>query len=161
MYSAYKLNKQGDNIQPWNTPFPTWNQSVVPCPVLTVASWPAYRLLRRQVGGLVQFSSVQLLRVWLFATPWITACQASLSITNSALKHIKKWMSGKIYFSTRDWAWQAGSWHTGHHFLSCGRSVFVPEAPDHAGLCLGCWHRDTRLSLSAPRSSNSAQSESH
>ena len=23
MYSAYKLNKQGDNIQPWRTPFPT------------------------------------------------------------------------------------------------------------------------------------------
>ena len=49
MYSAYKLNKQGDNIQPWRTPFPIWNQSVVPCPVLTVASWPAYRFLRRQV----------------------------------------------------------------------------------------------------------------
>ena len=48
MYSAYKLNKQGDNIQPWHTPFPIWNQSVVPCPVLTVASWPAYRLLKRQ-----------------------------------------------------------------------------------------------------------------
>ena len=32
----------------------------------------------------VQFSSVQLLsRVWLFATPWIAACQALLSITNS------------------------------------------------------------------------------
>ena len=30
MYSAYKLNKQGDNIQPC-TPFPIWNQSVVPC----------------------------------------------------------------------------------------------------------------------------------
>ena len=31
-----------------------------------------------------QFSSVQLLiRVWLFENPWITACQASLSITNS------------------------------------------------------------------------------
>ena len=30
------------------------------------------------------FSSVQLLsRVWLFATPWAAACQASLSITNS------------------------------------------------------------------------------
>ena len=40
MYSAYKLNEQGDNIQPWHTPFPIWNQSVVPCPVLTVASWP-------------------------------------------------------------------------------------------------------------------------
>ena len=38
MYSTYKLNKQGDNIQLWRTPFPIWNQSVVPCPVLTVAS---------------------------------------------------------------------------------------------------------------------------
>ena len=49
MYSAYKLNKQGDNIQPWHTPFPILNQSVVLCPVLTVASFPAYRFLRRQV----------------------------------------------------------------------------------------------------------------
>ena len=32
----------------------------------------------------LQFSSVQSLsRIWLFATTWITACQASLSITNS------------------------------------------------------------------------------
>ena len=49
MYSAYTLNKQGDNIQPWCTPFPIWNQSVVPRPVLTVASWPACRFLKRQV----------------------------------------------------------------------------------------------------------------
>ena len=48
-YSAYKLNKQGDNIQSWRTPFPILNQSNVPCPVLTIASWPAYRFLRRQV----------------------------------------------------------------------------------------------------------------
>ena len=49
MYSEYKLHKQGDKIQPWSTPFPIWKQSVVPCPVLTVASWPAYRRLKRQV----------------------------------------------------------------------------------------------------------------
>ena len=76
MYSAYKLNKQGDNIQPYtrqytiySTPFPIWNPYTAlyktiyniqysfsylepfcfPCPVLTVASWPAYRFLRRQV----------------------------------------------------------------------------------------------------------------
>ena len=48
MYSAYKLNKQGDSIHPWHTPFPIWNQSIVPCLVLTIASWPAYRFLRRQ-----------------------------------------------------------------------------------------------------------------
>ena len=49
MYSAYKLNKQGDHIQPWHTTFPVWNQFIVPCMVLTVASWPEYRFLRRQV----------------------------------------------------------------------------------------------------------------
>ena len=49
MYSAYKLNKQGDNIQPWSNPFSIWNHSLVPCPVLTVVSWHPYRLLRRQV----------------------------------------------------------------------------------------------------------------
>ena len=90
--------------------FPNLEQSIVQCPVLTVASWPAYRFLRRQVSwsGIPiswrifhsllwstqskasaysikqKFSSVQpLSRVQLFATPWITARQASLSITNS------------------------------------------------------------------------------
>ena len=33
-YSAYKFNRQGDNIQPWCTPFPIWNQSIVPYWVL-------------------------------------------------------------------------------------------------------------------------------
>ena len=47
MYSAYKLNKL--NTQPWHIPFLIWNQSVVPCPVLTVASWPAYRFLKRKI----------------------------------------------------------------------------------------------------------------
>ena len=54
MYSAYKLNKQGDNIQPWCTPFPIWNQSIVSCPVLTVASWYAYRFLRRPPACLLR-----------------------------------------------------------------------------------------------------------
>ena len=49
IYFAYKLNKQSDNIQPCCTPFPIWNQSVVPCQVLTATSWPAYSFLRRQV----------------------------------------------------------------------------------------------------------------
>ena len=49
MCFAYKLNKQGGNIQPWCTIFPIRNQSVVPCSVITIASWPADRFLRRQV----------------------------------------------------------------------------------------------------------------
>ena len=47
MYSAYKLNRQGDNIHPWHSPIPVWKQSVVPCPVLIVASRPANRFLRQ------------------------------------------------------------------------------------------------------------------
>ena len=45
MYSVYKLNKQDDNIQSWRTPFPIWNQYVVPCLALTVAFWPADKMV--------------------------------------------------------------------------------------------------------------------
>ena len=47
-YSAYKLNKQGDNIRPWHTLFSILNQSIESGSVLTVASCPACRFLRRQ-----------------------------------------------------------------------------------------------------------------
>ena len=49
MCSAYKLNKLDNNILPWYTPFLNFKQFVVPCTGLTVASWPAYRFLKRQV----------------------------------------------------------------------------------------------------------------
>ena len=49
MHCAYKLNKESDNIQLCCTPFPIWNQSILPCPVLIVASWSGYRFLSWQV----------------------------------------------------------------------------------------------------------------
>ena len=49
IYSAYYWNKQGDNIQNWCTLIAILNQTIISCPVLTVASLPAYRFLRRQV----------------------------------------------------------------------------------------------------------------
>ena len=45
----YELNKYGDNTQPPCTPFSILNQSIVPCLVLTVACWLAYKFFRRQV----------------------------------------------------------------------------------------------------------------
>ena len=36
-------------MQLWSTPFSIFNYSIVPFKVLTVASWPAYRFLRKQV----------------------------------------------------------------------------------------------------------------
>ena len=49
MCSVCKLNKQGDNKQPFHTPLSILNQSVIPYKVLAVACWPAYMFLRRQV----------------------------------------------------------------------------------------------------------------
>jgi len=43
------VKQQSDNTQPYHTPFPILKHSVVPCKVLTVASWPTYKFLRRQV----------------------------------------------------------------------------------------------------------------
>ena len=51
--STYKLKSQSDNIQPWHTPFPIWNQSFVPCLVLTVVSCP---LISQETGKVVWYS---------------------------------------------------------------------------------------------------------
>ena len=85
MYSAYKLNKQGDNIQPCRTPFLIWNQSVVPRLVLAVTSWPAYRFLRRQVrwsGIPISFKN--------FPQLWSTQSKTSALLTSWLIK--QKWM---------------------------------------------------------------------
>ena len=56
MYSTFKLNMQGDNIQHQRTP----DQSIVPCSVLTIASWPAYRFLKRQIRWSGSFISLRI-----------------------------------------------------------------------------------------------------
>ena len=68
MYSANKLNKQGANIQPWCTCFPIWNQSVVPCPVLTVASWNLHTDFSRSRRGGVVFPSIRIFHSLLWST---------------------------------------------------------------------------------------------
>ena len=68
MYLAYKLNKQGDNIQPCCTCFLILNQSIVASPVLTFASWPAYRFLRRQVRWSGISISLVTFQIWLIHT---------------------------------------------------------------------------------------------
>ena len=65
MHSAYKLNKKEDNIQPWCTPFPILNQSIISCPV---ASWPPYRFLRRQIRWSDIYISLRIFHSLLWAT---------------------------------------------------------------------------------------------
>ena len=62
--TLYNLNKQCENLQPWCTPFPILNQSIVPCLVLTVASWLTYRFLRRQVRWYGFLISKNFLVLW-------------------------------------------------------------------------------------------------
>jgi len=92
MYSAYKLKKQGNNIQPWCTPFLTWNQSVGPCPVLTVASWPAYRFLRRQV----RWSGIPISWRIFHSLLWFTQSKALAQ----SIKQMFFWNSCFFYDST-------------------------------------------------------------
>ena len=80
MYTAYKLNKQSDNIQPWCSSFPIWNHSVVPCPVLFVASWPAYRFLKRQV----RWSGIPICFRIFHSLLWSTQSKALAYIVNKA-----------------------------------------------------------------------------
>ena len=69
----------GDLSNPGFKPtYPVWQVDSLP-----LSHWEAHHSLRAPII-LDIFSSVQLLsHVWLFATPWITTRQASLSITNS------------------------------------------------------------------------------
>ena len=63
----------------------------------------------------IQFSSVQSLsRVYLFVTPWITACQASLSITNS--QSLPKLMSIELLMPSS-------------HLILCRHLLFLPPIP--------------------------------
>ena len=39
MYSAYKLNKQGNNIQPWCTLFPIWDETIFVLWCLAYSTW--------------------------------------------------------------------------------------------------------------------------
>ena len=64
---------------------------------------------------LLQFSSVQSLsHVWLFVTPWIAACQASLSITNS--RSLPKFMSIKPVMPSS-------------HLILCHPLLLLPPIP--------------------------------
>ena len=68
VHSAYKLNKLGDSIQPWCTPF----HSIVTYQVLNITSWHAYRSLRSQVW----WSSIPIFWIIFHSLLWSTLSKA-------------------------------------------------------------------------------------
>ena len=75
MYSAYKLNKQGDNIQPRCTPFLIWNQSD-----LWIAWYILGNVVRSRGGGKEDPAR---------KVKWLLFCRSSLpnEISEHACKH--------------------------------------------------------------------------
>ena len=99
MYSAYKFNKQGENTQPWRIPFPKiLTQSVVSCPVLTVASWPTYRFLRRQV----RWSGTPIILRIFNSLLWFTQSK-NVSVVNKA--EVDVFLESEIHSIVSDSLW--------------------------------------------------------
>ena len=106
-------------------------------PMFTVAARPLVAACKMLVAACgiqfpVQFSSVQSLsRVWFFTTPWTTARQASLSITNSRSppKPMSLWChptisSSVVPFSSCPQSFPApGSFQMSQLFASGGQSI--------------------------------------
>ena len=141
MYSVYTLNKQGNNIQPWRTPFPIWNQSVVPCPVLTVASWPAYRFLKRH--GVVIHSQSDTLECkvkWALGSIITNKASGGYGIPDELLKILKDdAVQGLHWICQLIWKMQqwAQDWK---------RSVFIPiPKNDNVKECSNLPHKCTHL----------------
>ena len=85
MYSAYKLNKQGDNILPWGTPVPVLSQLIVPYLVITVVAWPTYRfdqcVSQKSLFNLQEFGDMSAIFLLLMVFPGgsigkVSACNA-------------------------------------------------------------------------------------
>ena len=85
MCSASQLNRQGDNIQPWCTPFPIWNLSIVPCLVLTYT----------KVGRLVPETPQ-------YALPKCTNCLHLLHFLITLSTIVYKHISGVFFWSIRE-----------------------------------------------------------
>ena len=93
-FTLHILDKQGDHIQSWCTPFPNWNPSVVPCQVLTVASWPAYRFLKRQVRWAGILISFRIFRSLLWSSQSLWHSQWSRNRCFSGTLLLFPWSSG-------------------------------------------------------------------
>ena len=98
----YQLSHKGSPIQPKDTPFPVLNQSIVPCPVLTVASWSAYRFLRR----LVRWSGIPISLTIFHIFLWSTQSKALAQ----SVKQMFFWNS-LAFFLWSSGCWQFDLWY--------------------------------------------------
>ena len=80
---------QGDNIWPWCTSFPISNQSIVPFSVLTIASSPAYRFLRRHL----RCSGIPISLGIFHILPWYTQSKAFFIVNEVAVDNFWNYLA--------------------------------------------------------------------
>ena len=117
MYSAYKLNKQGDNIQLWHTPFLIWNQSIVPCPVLTC--FLTCIQISQEAGKVVWYSHV----FKNFLQFVVIHTVKGFSIVNKAEVCVFLELSGTFW--NWFWFWPSGDVHVLSHLLYCWKRMLA------------------------------------
>ena len=143
MYSAYKLNKQGDNIQPWWTPFPIWNQccsmSSSNCCFLTCIQ------ISQEASQVVWYS--HLFKNFLQFVVIHTV--KAIGVVNKAEVNVfSSWLIGKDSDAGRDWGQEKkgmtedemAGWH---HWLNGRESEWTPGVGDGQGglACCNSWGR--------------------
>ena len=113
MYCASELNRQGDNIQPWCSPFPNLTQFFIPCLFLTVASWPVCSACWRQVC----FSATP--RSWriFHSLLWSTESKALFCVVNEA--------EVDVSVESPAFLWSSGCWQLDLLFLFLLETQFV------------------------------------
>ena len=105
MYSVYKLNKQGDNIQPWHALFPFWNLSVAPWEKNLNKSGYTYIYTSYSLFNKNWIYSI----VKLYFTKnknWIKVNQIS-GINHNHIYDSFQWALGVLAdYGTQEWSWE-------------------------------------------------------
>ena len=121
MCSAYRLNKQGDSRELCLSPFSTLNQPGLLYRALTVAYWPTYRFLRRQVRwswssvpiSLRTFHSLSLSTLLNCFGPAASFIQGLLVILLHSSQDLGDSSFGVIYFDSYCGSWGSHGKYTG------------------------------------------------
>ena len=133
MYCVYKLNKQGDDIQPWHTAFTILNQSVVSCPVLIIASWPQVKKV--PLVAQVVKNSPTMQDTWVWSLAWEVTLKKGMATHSSilTLRIPQTQEPGGLHkeWDTTEWLTLCFLVNLNRRMLSLGSPV-APSAPHGA-----------------------------
>ena len=110
-------NKAEWKYRDFHTPFPILCQSIVPCLVLTVVFWPAYKFLRKQV----RWSGISISLRMFHRLLWYTPSKAV------SMKH-SQWSRSRFFFFWNSLYFFMIQWMLAIWYLAfCKSSLYISE----------------------------------